>query len=103
MDDNDSRVRNFARGKYVIVRTYSAGVHFGVLVARVGREVVLEKHRRIWNWQGALTLNELALNGPARTSKISVEIPESLVEEAIEVIPCSDRAIEIIRGIRWTN
>ena len=32
----------------VIVRTYSAGVHFGYLVAREGKEVRLTRSRRIW-------------------------------------------------------
>jgi hypothetical protein len=45
-------------GKYVIVRTYSAGVHFGRLVARRGKEVDLADARRIWFWKGANTLNE---------------------------------------------
>ena len=33
-------------GKQVIVRTYSAGVHFGRLVERDGKEVVLNDARR---------------------------------------------------------
>lgn len=37
-------------GKEVIVRTYSAGVHFGTLESRNGKEVVLKDARRIWDW-----------------------------------------------------
>ena len=34
-------------GRYVIVRTYSAGVFAGVLKSRVGKEVVLSQTRRL--------------------------------------------------------
>ena len=39
--------------KYVIVRTYSAGVFAGDLESRNGQEVVLTNARRIWYWKGA--------------------------------------------------
>lgn len=35
--------------KYVIVRTYSAGVFAGFLESRKAREVVLTKARRLWS------------------------------------------------------
>jgi hypothetical protein len=50
-------------GKMVIIRTYSAGVHFGELVSQEGKEVVLKNARRIWSWRGANTLNEVSLVG----------------------------------------
>ncbi len=40
---------------HVLVRTYSAGVHFGILVKRDGKEVTLANCRRIWSWNGANT------------------------------------------------
>ena len=36
-------------GKYVIIRTYSAGVHVGTLVSQNGKEVMLKDTRRIWS------------------------------------------------------
>ena len=39
---------DFKAGMYVIVRTYSAGVFAGKLVARNGREVKLKGARRLW-------------------------------------------------------
>ena len=47
----------------VIVQTYSAGVHFGYLRRREGKEVELERSRRIWRWFGAWTLSEIANKG----------------------------------------
>lgn len=46
--------------KQVLVRTYSAGVHFGVLVKREGQEVHLKNARRLWSWSGAFSLSENA-------------------------------------------
>ena len=37
----------------VMVRTYSAGVHFGYLKKREGKEVTLINSRRVWYWSGA--------------------------------------------------
>ena len=42
--------------KYVICRTYSAGVFAGFLESRKGQEVVLTKTRRLWHWQGSITI-----------------------------------------------
>lgn len=94
-------IKSFAIGKYCIIRTFSAGVHCGTLVARDGREVLLAGARRIFQWLGANTLHEIALNGVGPGSKISEEVPEILVTEAIEVIPCSPHAIESLRGGSW--
>lgn len=49
--------------KYVIVRTYSAGVFAGELESRTGQEVVLRNARRIWYWSGAASLSQLAMEG----------------------------------------
>ena len=51
-------------GNYVVVRTYSAGVHCGKLENRNGREVTLKETRRIWSWKGPVAATrglELAL------------------------------------------
>ena len=37
-------------GKYVIVRTYSAGVFAGTLKIKDGKEVELIDARRLWLW-----------------------------------------------------
>ena len=38
--------------RIVLIRTYSAGVHYGELVSRKGREVTLANARRVWRWRG---------------------------------------------------
>lgn len=78
-------------GRQVIVRTYSAGVHFGTLKARNGTEVLLHASRRIWYWNKAFTLSKIAADGlDLPTSKLSVFVSEILLTEAIEVIAVSD-------------
>lgn len=87
--------------KYVVVRTYSAGVHCGVLESRAGKEVKLSSARRIWRWQGANTLHEIATAGVASGSKISVAVAEVDLTEAIEVITCTDAARKVLEAATW--
>lgn len=90
-----------SRSKQVIVRTYSAGVHYGTLVSRKGKEVILKNTRRLWYWKGAATLSEIALSGVKNPEecKFSVVIPENTLTEAIEIIPCTKQAILSIKGV----
>ena len=90
-------------GQKVIVRTYSAGVHFGTLAARDGKEVSLTGAKRIWRWYGANTLNEIALRGVLPTSKISDPVPSILLTEAIEVIPVTDNAAANLESAKWAK
>ena len=83
--------------KLVIVRTYSAGVHFGELVSKKGKEVTLINSRRIWYWNGACSLSQLAVSGGSDDSKISVPVQEIELTEAIEIITCTKEAA------KWLN
>jgi len=94
----------FKIGTKVIVRTYSAGVHFGTLTSLDGKVITLTNARRIWRWFGANTLNEVANHGvDADRSKISEPVSAILLTEAIEVIPCSEKAVASLEGARWTS
>ncbi|MDX3885562.1 MAG: hypothetical protein QHC65_14165 [Sphingomonas sp.] len=88
-------------GKPVIVRTYSAGVHFGYLLSRDGKEVRLASSRRLWRWYGAWTLSEIATSG-LDTEKSKVAAPvEITLTEAIEIIDCTAAAVESIEAAKW--
>lgn len=77
-------------GKKVVIRTYSAGVHFGTLVEKDGKEVVLSNARRLWSWTGALSLSEVATIGVNMAgSKISEPVEYIILTEAVEIIPCT--------------
>lgn len=87
--------------QYVVVRTFSAGVWFGVLGARKGKEVSLTEARRIWRWFGANTCSELALHGLDQArSKVAEPVSVDLTE-AIEVIQAAPAAVASIRSARW--
>ena len=78
------------KGTFVLIRTYSAGVHFGTLESRKGKEVHLKKARRLWSWNGALSLSEVASKGiNLSQSKVSVQVDEIILTEVIEIMPVS--------------
>jgi len=89
--------------KPVIVRTYSAGAHFGYLVARDGKEVTLERSRRLWRWFGAWTLSEIATAGlDVKKSKIGAPVSVVLTE-AIEIIDVTPEAAAILETAKWSK
>lgn len=74
-------------GDFVLIRTYSAGVHFGTLIHREGKEVHLKNARRLWSWNGALSLSEVAMKGiKLSESKVSVPVDEIILTQAEEII-----------------
>jgi hypothetical protein len=85
--------------KYVVVRTYSAGVEVGELVERNGKEVLLANARKLWSWSGSFTLHGVAAKGVGKGSRLSVAVLENLVTEAIEVITCSPEAEKNLREV----
>ena len=80
--------------RYVIVRTYSAGVFAGVFRSRKGQEVVLTTARRIWYWTGAASLSQLANDGTSKPGSCKFPAPVLRIEllQAIEVIDCTTKA-----------
>ncbi len=88
--------------KIVLVRTYSAGVHFGELVSRNGKEVVLKNARRVWYWDGAASLSQLAVDGTKKPNqcKFPCTVPEITLTESIEIIPCTDKAIKTFHEVK---
>ena len=84
---------------FVLIRTYSAGVHFGYLKRKEGKEVELVNAQRIWSWSGACSLSQIAVEGVKGESKISVEIPSIILTEAIEIIPITEVAKENLKGV----
>lgn len=95
--------------KHVIVRSRDAGVHFGELVNRTGREVTLRNARRIWRWRGANTLNEVALTGveagTVRGGYTRVSEPVESIDllEACEIIPATNEAAASIAAAGWAK
>lgn len=81
------------KNKFVLIRTYSAGVHFGTLLEHNGQEVHLKNARRLWSWNGALSLSEVASKGvDIKNSKISVPVDEIILTQAVEIIPINQNS-----------
>lgn len=91
-------INDYAIGKEVIIRTYSAGVWFGVLSQKAGNEVILTKARRMYKWwaKESISLSGVARHGIKQDdSKICGEL-DSVWLEAIEIIPVTGNAAESI-------
>lgn len=91
---SSERAVNIEGLKYVIVRTYSAGVFAGYLESRNGQEVVLRNARRLWYWSGAASLSQMAEEGTTNPDgcKFPCEVDRVELLQAIEIIDCSEKA-----------
>jgi hypothetical protein len=88
--------------KKVIVRAERAGVFFGELKSKNGNEVEMKNVRRLWFWEGACSLSQLAVDGTSKPDhcKFTVVVPEMTLLDIIEIIPCTQKAIESIEGVK---
>ena len=87
-------------GKKCIVRTSEAGVWFGEIKEKSGREVVIQNARRLWWWKAAksLSLSAVAVYGVVSDDcRLAPAVPQVWLE-AIEIIPASIAAIDSIEG-----
>ena len=58
--------------KKVVVRGDRSGVFFGTITAKEGKEVKLEDCRRLWFWDGASSISQIAVEGVKRIEDVSV-------------------------------
>lgn len=89
----------------VIIRTYSAGVWFGRLAKKSGKEVILHSARRMWKWKCkvGISLSEIAIHGVEEAeSRICEPVPMVWLE-AIEIIPVLDTAVKSIKGAEYAK
>ena len=88
--------------KYVICRTYSAGVFAGYLESRTGQEVVMRQARRIFYWDGAASLSQLATTGTSKPDKCKFPAAVDRVEllQAIEILDVTAAAQKSIEGVK---
>ena len=88
--------------KYYIVRGDRSGVFAGNIVSRNGKEVTMTNVRRLWYWDGASSISQLAQEGTVNPSdcKFSVPVDEVLVLDAIEIDTCTKEAEKSIKGVR---
>lgn len=89
-------------GKRVIVRCTNAGVFYGTLSEKEGQEVTLTDCRRIWYWEGAASLHQLAAEGTKNPAgcKFTMRVKSISLQEAIEIIPCTEEAVQNIESVK---
>ena len=100
------RADDLDRMRYVIVRTYSAGVFAGYLEKKEGKEVILKKARRLWFWDGAASLSELAEYGVSKPEncKFPCEVATITLTEAVEILDVSKESQECIARVSiWSS
>jgi|SRR3990167_4604728 len=87
---------------YMMVRTYSAGVFAGYLAERNGQECRLLRARRIWYWDGASSLSQLATSGTTKPEncKFPCEVSEVILTQVIELIPITSNAKNSINLVK---
>ena len=85
----------------VIIRTEKAGVFFGNIKERNGQEAIITNCRRLWYWSGAASLSQLAVEGTSRPNdcKFTMVVEEMVVLGIIEIIPCTQKAIESVNSV----
>ena len=87
--------------RFCIVRCYGAGVFFARVKRLDGQNAELCDVRRLWYWAGACSLSQLAQEGTKRPGncKFTITIPTMTVTQVLEIIPCSDAAVESISRV----
>lgn len=91
---------------YKMVRTYSAGVFAGYVESLDGQHAVLRNARRIWYWDGAASLSELAMRGTSKPENCKFPCAVDRVEllNVIELIDITDLAAKSIAEVKeWTK
>lgn len=88
----------------VIARIERAGVFMGIL-AHIDSDIVrLTNVRRIYYWEGALSVTDMASNG-IKSGKVTkpCEVVEFNRTALVEINKCSDKAAECITAIKpWS-
>ena len=88
-------------GKVVLIRADRAGVMVGTLKSRKGSDVVLTNSRRIWYWDGAASISQIAQSGVSKPQncKFTESVSEILVLGVIEIIPMTKEAIKSVNEV----
>lgn len=85
----------------VIIRGDRSGVFFGTITRKEGQEVTLEKCRRLWYWDGAASISQLATDGTKNADgcKFTVTVDRIVILDAIEIVPCTGKAVRSIERV----
>lgn len=84
---------------YFIVRADKAGVFFGKIKEVKANSVVMTDVQKIWYWQGACAVEQLAVDGTTtpKYCKLTVVVPSQEIMNQIQILPCSQKAVESLK------
>ena len=87
--------------KRKIVRTLNAGVFFGFLKRKKHKQGIITDARRLWYWDGASTLSELAQHGTARPEncKFPCAVDRIRAYDICEVLDVTEKAEKSIMEV----
>lgn len=85
-----------------IIRANGAGVFFGKVKKVEESTVTLTNARRLWYWDGAASLSQLAQEGTAKPNncKFPVAVDEVTVFNVLEILSVTDKAAKSIDGVK---
>lgn len=85
-----------------IVRSNGSGVFFGEIKEKDGDRVVMTNARRIWYWEGAASLSQLAQEGTSNPSgcKFPVSVDEIEIFNVLEILSVTDKAAKSIDAVK---
>jgi hypothetical protein len=100
-ESDTTKAESFEGMPYQIVRTFSAGVFAGYVASRNGQEVVVKKARRLWRWEGAASLSQLAMEGTScpKECKFPCEVDSVLLLNAIEILDVTEKSKKSISEV----
>ena len=89
-------------GKMFICRSSAAGVFAGEIESRKGKEVVIRNARRLWYWDGAASLSQLANEGVSKPQncKFPAEVDKVILTDVCEILTMTSKAVNSIKGVK---
>lgn len=87
--------------EYKIIRCDRTGVFAGYVESQAGQEVIIRQARRLWYWEGAASLSQLAEEGVKKPNncKFPKAVTKVKVLDAIEILDCTEDARLSIAGV----
>lgn len=89
-----------------VFRGDRSGVFFGTLLKQENQQVLIGNCRRLWYWEGANSLTDIANIGTAcpENCKFTIATELMMITDCIEILPCTEQAIKAIEGVKaWTK
>lgn len=91
--------------EYKVVRSYAAGVFYGVIESRQdsksGLSVIMKDARRIYYWSGASTLSQLSAEGVKRPleCKFPQKVDRVELMNVVEILDLTEEAKESLDAV----